>query len=45
MSGVYEIDGDTLKITYAPDGAKRPSDFKSAAGSKHIAILFKRIKE
>ena len=21
MSGVYEFDGDTLKITYAPQGA------------------------
>ncbi len=45
MSGIYEIDGDTLKITYAPDGVKRPSEFKSAVGSKHIAILFQRIKE
>lgn len=45
MPGLYEIDGDTLRITYAPNGARRPSDFKSAAGSNYVAIIFKRITE
>ena len=40
-----EFDGETLKITYATNGARRPNDFKSAGGSKHVAIVFKRIEE
>ena len=45
MSGIYEFDGETLKITYATNGARRPNDFKSAGGSKHVAIVFKRIED
>ena len=45
MSGIYKFDGETLKITFAPDGVRRPNDFKSAVGSKLTAIVFKRIKE
>lgn len=45
MSGIYEFEGETLKITYATNGARRPNDFKSAGGSKHVAIVFKRIED
>jgi uncharacterized protein (TIGR03067 family) len=45
MSGIYKFDGETLKITFAPDGARSPNDFRSTAGSKLTAIVFKRIKE
>ena len=45
MSGIYEFDGETLKITYATNGARRPTDFKSAGGSQHVAIIFKQTEE
>jgi uncharacterized protein (TIGR03067 family) len=45
MLGIYELDGDTLKICYDPDGTKRPGEFKAGAGSKLIMAVFKRFKE
>ena len=29
MLGIYEIDGDTLKVCFDPQGKKRPTEFKS----------------
>jgi uncharacterized protein (TIGR03067 family) len=43
--GIYELDGDTLKLCYDPDGAKRPAEFKSMAGSKLILVVFKKLNE
>ncbi len=43
--GIYELDGDTLKLCYDPEGTKRPAEFKSKAGSKLILVVFKRLKE
>ena len=43
--GIYELDGDTLKVCYAIDGGKRPAEFKAKPGSKHVLIVFKRLKD
>ena len=43
--GIYELDGDTLRICYGPDGTERAAEFKSKAGSKLILVVFKRLKE
>jgi uncharacterized protein (TIGR03067 family) len=45
MLGIYEIDGDTLKVCFDPQGKKRPTEFKSAPGSENFVNVHKRIKK
>ena len=45
MLGIYEIDGDTLKVCFDEDGKKRPKQFKSPAGSKTFVNVHKRVKK
>src|SRR5262249_32078394 len=33
MLGIYEIEGDTLKVCFDAQGKKRPTEFRSAVGS------------
>src|SRR5436853_6744929 len=44
MLGIYEIDGDTLKVCFDPEGKKRPTRFKSASGSQTL-VVHKRVKK
>jgi uncharacterized protein (TIGR03067 family) len=44
MLGIYEIDGDTLKVCFDPQGKKRPAEFKSAPGSENFVNVHKRVK-
>jgi len=44
MLGIYELDGDTMKCCFDPEGKKRPTEFKSAEGSKVILMVHKREK-
>ena len=44
MLGIYEIDGDTLKVCFDPEGKKRPTEFKSASGSQTL-VVHKRVKK
>ena len=44
MLGIYEIDADTLKVCFDPQGKKRPTDFKSPPGSKNFVNVHKRVK-
>src|SRR5262245_3126070 len=39
MLGIYEFDGDTLKVCFDAEGKKRPTEFKSAPGSAIFVIL------
>lgn len=41
--GIYEVDGDTLKICYGLPGAERPKDFKTTTGSKENCFVLKRV--
>jgi uncharacterized protein (TIGR03067 family) len=41
--GIYEVTADRLKVCYGTEGVKRPSEFKSKAGSNLIEIVFKRV--
>jgi uncharacterized protein (TIGR03067 family) len=44
--GIYEIDGDTLKIAVGkPGGAGRPTAFESAPDSQVTYVVFKRDKK
>jgi uncharacterized protein (TIGR03067 family) len=45
MLGIYEIDGDTLKACFDPEGKKRPTEFKSAPGSANFVNVHKRVKK
>jgi uncharacterized protein (TIGR03067 family) len=40
--GIYELDGDTLKICYGLPGANRPKDFKTKEGAKENCFILKR---
>ena len=44
MLGIYEIDGDTLKVCFDLEGKKRPTEFKSAPGSENFVNVHKRVK-
>jgi hypothetical protein len=44
MLGIYEIDGDTLKVCFDLQGKKRPREFKSASGSPTFVNVNKRVK-
>lgn len=41
MPGIYEFDGDTLKICLSTDGDSRPKDFK--AGADRLLMVCKRV--
>ncbi len=43
--GIYEISGDTLKVCFDPEGKKRPTEFKTAAGSQTTLAVYKRVKK
>ncbi len=45
MLGIYEFDGDTLKVCFDAEGKKRPTEFKSAAGSPTFVNVHKRVKK
>ena len=42
LPAIYELSGDTFKACYAVNGASRPTEFKSAEGSDHILVIYKR---
>jgi uncharacterized protein (TIGR03067 family) len=41
IPGIYELDGDTLKVC---SGKERPTDFTAAAGSGRFLRVYKRAK-
>jgi uncharacterized protein (TIGR03067 family) len=45
MLGIYEIDGDTLRVCFDPQGKTRPTEFKSTLGSENFVNVHKRIKK
>ncbi|PYK16088.1 MAG: hypothetical protein DME55_12750 [Verrucomicrobia bacterium] len=45
MLGIYELEGDSYKVCFAPVGKPRPSEFTSKSGSGNILQVWKRGKE
>jgi uncharacterized protein (TIGR03067 family) len=45
MLGIYEIDGDTLKVCFDPQGKNRPTEFKSPPGSETFVNVHKRVRK
>src|SRR5260221_4964176 len=42
---IYEVQADTLRICYDLSGAKRPTEFKTMAGTKLYLVTYIRKKE
>ena len=42
--GIYEVDGDKLKLCYAEPGGERAKEFSSKAGSGHTLAVYKRAR-
>lgn len=45
MLGIYEFDGDTLKVCFDAEGKKRPAEFTSPPGSPTFVNVHKRVKK
>ena len=44
MLGIYEFNGDSLKVCFDAAGKKRPTQFKSTPGSQTFVNVHKRLK-
>lgn len=44
VPGIYELDGDTLKVCFAQPGEERPKKFTSKEGTGFIYCVYKRKK-
>lgn len=42
---IYEISEDTMKACFDPEGKKRPTEFKTEAGSQTTLAVYKRVKK
>lgn len=45
IRGIYELDGDTLRVCYGAPGKDRPTEFASKPGSGHTLQVLKREKK
>lgn len=44
VPGIYELDGDVLKLCFARPGAERPKEFTSKRGNGFLYCVYKRQK-
>jgi RNA polymerase sigma-70 factor (ECF subfamily) len=44
IPGIYELQGDELKICFTDPGQERPTEFKTAAGSEQVLLILRRQK-
>jgi uncharacterized protein (TIGR03067 family) len=43
--GIYEVEGDVLRLALATPGSPRPTDFSATAGDGRTVVSWKRIKK
>jgi uncharacterized protein (TIGR03067 family) len=44
VPGIYELDGDTLKLCFARPGDERPKEFTTKSGTGFLFCVYKRQK-
>ena len=44
IPAIYELDGDTLRICYGLGDSARPTEFKTAPGTKYFLVTYQRKK-
>jgi uncharacterized protein (TIGR03067 family) len=44
MPGIYELEGDSMRVVFAQPGEPRPTEFRTRAGTNQIMIQYKRVK-
>jgi uncharacterized protein (TIGR03067 family) len=44
VPGIYQLDGDTLKLCFAMPGEKRPTEFTTKSGTGSFVVVYKRKK-
>jgi uncharacterized protein (TIGR03067 family) len=42
LQGIYELNGDTLRVCLAPPGKERPTEFSARAGSGNSLAVYRR---
>lgn len=45
IRGIYQLEGDTLRMCLAPPGAPRPATLASKGGSNHLLFVYKRVRK
>ena len=45
MLGIYEFDGEVLRLCFAPPGKERPKDFAAKTGTPFVLSTWKRAKK
>jgi uncharacterized protein (TIGR03067 family) len=40
--GIYEVDGDRLKLSYAAPGKDRPANFEGQSGDQHVFAIWQK---
>ena len=45
LCGIYELNGDTLKLCFAQPGKKRPTEFTTKQGTGWVYFEYKRKKQ
>jgi uncharacterized protein (TIGR03067 family) len=45
MPGIYELNGDTMRVCFAQPGGERPTEFRTKEGTGQVLLGYKRLKK
>jgi uncharacterized protein (TIGR03067 family) len=43
--GIYQFEGDEMRVLFSKPGAERPAEFKTKEGTEQMLALYKRVKD